>query len=292
MIRRGPRGRVEPRGRVVPRAPPPAAGRAGRLKRGRCGAAGGGSIESFAVERDWKMPLPVVGVTMDAADRPDKHRLSHGYVDALVRAGALPWCISYRTPIDRIPDLVGRLDGILFTGGDDLDPALYGERWHPRARPIDPQRQAFELALMAEAHRRRTPSLCVCLGCQVLNVYRGGGLIQFLPDHPRQPMLEHRKVGDALPRHRVRIEAGSLLAAVVGAAEIEVNTYHKQAVGAVGKGLRVSARAEDGVVEALEDPAMPWLLAVQWHPERLLDEPPHQRLFDWLVGRCRASAGR
>jgi putative glutamine amidotransferase len=137
---------------------------------------------------------------------------------------------------------------------------------------------------LAEVERRRMPALGVCLGSQVMNVYRGGSLHQFLPD--LNLGLEHRKLPGELKRHPVQLDASSQLGKAIGKPEISVNTYHKQSVNRLGKGLRVIATAPDGVIEGFEDPSFPLFTAVQWHPERLTDEAEHLAPFKLLVERC------
>ena len=127
----------------------------------------------------------------------------------------------------------------------------------------------------------------------MLNVYRGGSLTQFLPDDPNKQ--EHRRAaaGEPMRRHAIRIESDSLLGRAIGKAEVSANTFHKQAVKNVGRGLRVTAVADDGTIEALEDPSMPLFAAVQWHPERLARRRSIWRRFGcWWSGRGRASIGR
>ena len=235
-----------------------------------------------------KTARPLIGITTDTVDDKPAYYLSFAYASAVEKAGGLPLAIPYRADHALIPQYVDRCDGILFTGGDDLDPVLYGEEWHPKAGKIDPDRQNFELALLAEVERRRLPALCICLGCQLLNVSRGGSLHQFIPDLPGKE--EHRKVGDVLQRHAVTLEAGSQLAAAIGKREISANTYHKQAVKTVGRGLRVVATSPDGIIEGLEDPSYPMLVAVQWHPERLADEAEHLAPFKLLVEKAARAA--
>jgi putative glutamine amidotransferase len=233
------------------------------------------------------MKRPLIGITLDQRDGPGYYQLGFDYPRAVEAAGGLPFGIPYRTDHSLIPQIVDALDGILFTGGNDLDPALYGESWHPKAQRIDPDRQGFELALMAEVERRRTPALAICLGCQLMNVYRGGSLHQFLPD--AGVSQEHRRAAEGEPvrRHGIRIEPDSALGRVVGKAEVSANTYHKQAVNRVGRGLTVTARSDDGVVEGLEDPTLPLFAAVQWHPERLaLSEAEHLAPFRLLVEKA------
>jgi gamma-glutamylcyclotransferase (GGCT)/AIG2-like uncharacterized protein YtfP len=128
------------------------------------------------------MRRPVIGITLDHRDEGGAYMLTFDYASSIEAAGGLPFAIPYRTHPALIPQYVDLLDGVLFTGGNDLDPGRYGEACHPKVVPIDPARQRFEMALLAEVDRRRTPVLGVCLGSQVMNVYRGGSLIQFLPD--------------------------------------------------------------------------------------------------------------
>jgi putative glutamine amidotransferase len=194
-----------------------------------------------------------------------------------------------------IPQYVDELDGICFSGGNDMDPALYcDEQWHPKCIKMDPRRQQFEFALIAEVERRQLPALGVCFGSQLMNVYRGGSLIQFLPDSPRDgEALEHRYLKEqGLSRHPIKLEVDSHLGRAIGKPEVSVNTYHKQAVKRIGRGLRVIATAPDGVIEAFEDPTMPLFAAVQWHPERLIDEPEHLAPFKLLVEKSTEAAER
>ena len=229
------------------------------------------------------MKRPVIGITIDTSEREGYYESPASYAKAVERAGGLPLLLPYQTDHALIPQFVDLIDGMLFSGGDDLDPALYGEARHPKAVPIDPARQSFELALLAEVERRRVPALGVCLGSQLMNVYRGGSLIQFLPDADRPDPLEHRKVGTELKRHAVTLDVDSQIGRAIGKPEISVNTYHKQAARTVGRGLRVVATAPDGVIEGFEDPTFPLFAAVQWHPERLHDEPEHLAPFKLLV---------
>ncbi len=226
---------------------------------------------------------PAIGITIDRQDGADRYLSNYAYAAAVERAGGLPLLLPYRVDPSLIPAYLDRLDGLLLSGGDDLDPALYGSHpYHPDTSPIDPPRQAFELALIAEVERRRLPVLGVCLGSQVMNVHRGGSLHQFLPDVDRPAALEHRSLGGT-PRHAVAVDTGSQLGRAIGRRDLSANTYHKQAVARLGRGLRVIATAPDGVVEAFEDPSFPLFAAVQWHPERLTGEPEHLAPFKLLV---------
>ena len=236
---------------------------------------------------------PLIGITVDQHAEREKYESPAAYATAVQKAGGIAVLLPYRTDLDLIPKLLDRLDGVLLTGGYDLDPSLYGQQWHPKAQRLDSLRQTFELALLAEVDRRGVPALGICLGCQLMNVHRGGSLHQFLPDVPRAASLEHRKVGGtSMPRHTVQIDLHTKLGAAIGAAELSVNSSHKQAVATLGRGLRLVAWAPDGVTEACEDPAAHLFAAVQWHPERLSDEAAHLAIFKTLVDRSRECSGR
>ncbi|HWE04391.1 MAG TPA: gamma-glutamyl-gamma-aminobutyrate hydrolase family protein [Tepidisphaeraceae bacterium] len=234
------------------------------------------------------MPRPIIGITIDTHDKPNQYESPMAYSTAVEKAGGMPLLLPYRTDLSLIPEMADILDGMLFSGGNDLDPALYGESYHPKAEPIDPARQRFELALLAELEGRRMPMLGVCLGSQLMNVYRGGSLYQFIPDLGLDPALEHRKLGQVAPRHEIDLRPESVAAQVIGKTGIDANSSHKQAVRNVGRGLRIIGKAPDGVVEGIEDPSFPLFLGVQWHPERLHDEADHLALFKLLVEKAAA----
>ncbi len=231
---------------------------------------------------------PVIGLTPDHDDACTKYISNHPYALAVERAGGLPLILPYRSDVSLVPQYVDLLDGMLFTGGDDLDPAAWGEARHPRAGAVDPNRERFERALLTEVEKRRMPTLGICLGCQLMNVHRGGSLHQFLPDLSRTPDLEHRLIEkDWSRRHVVNIDPDTTLQQVIGSNTVQSNSSHKQSINKVGDGLRVVARAPDGVIEGIEDDRFPLFLAVQWHPERQHDERAHLALFQLLVSRAK-----
>ena len=230
---------------------------------------------------------PLIGVTTDYNDALTQYGSPYPYCKAVEKAGGLPVMLPYRADLSLVPDYADAIDGIIFTGGNDLDPAAWGEVLHPMARPIDPLREKFERALMAEVEKRRTPTLGICLGSQLMNVHRGGTLHQFIPDLGNDPTIEHRRLGGTWEaRHAVTLEPDAIIARAIGTTNVKANTSHKQSIREVGKGLRVVATSPDGIIEGIEDPAMPLWVGVQWHPERQHDEPEQLALFKLLVDRA------
>lgn len=235
---------------------------------------------------------PLIGVTCSfdptgAAPPRPRNYLNAAYSDAIYAAGGIPFPLALPPEPDAalIAELLERCDGLLFTGGPDVDPRRYGQSPHARTQTMDPRRDAFELPLFAATDRSGKPVLSICLGCQVTAVCRGGQLVQHVDDLPRAATIEHHKSDHTAAYHPVRVERDSLLWRIVGRTEFEVNSRHHQVVDArdLGGGLRAVAFAPDGVVEAVEDAGRPFMIAVQWHPEDLIDRPEHLRLFEALV---------
>lgn len=209
------------------------------------------------------------------------------YFEAVQRAGGIPVLLPPQ-PVDA--EIVGRvldgLDGIIVTGGADVDPARYGQDAAPETDKPHLERDAWEDALLSAAIDRELPFLGICRGMQVLNVNRGGSLHQHLPAVVGD---DRYRIGKGeFATNEVVVEPGSELDALVGA-KLPVKSYHHQAVDAVGDGLRVTARTDDGIVQAVELEGVPFGLAVQWHPEE--DAAEDARLFAGLVDAARTYAG-
>jgi len=208
-----------------------------------------------------------------------------GYLDAVARAGALPVLIN---PVGDPRGILDRVDALVLTGGPDLDPARYGQSPHPKTYGVDRAIDDFEYALVNDALVRELPTLAICRGFQVLNIALGGTLSQHIPDDPG--VEPHGRPGqpNSGRTHAVTIEAGTLLAKAMGTTRVVATCHHHQAAAEIGGGLRVVARADDGIVEGLElAPDRGWLLAVQWHPEdTAATDPAQQHLFDALVAEC------
>jgi putative glutamine amidotransferase len=209
-------------------------------------------------------------------------------VDAVVRAGGLPLILPTLAPADAGEVLDG-LDGLVLTGGGDVASWLYRQDPAPEAYDVDAARDAWELALVASAGQ--LPVLGVCRGAQLLNVAAGGSLIQHLPRVTEQ---NHRqRAHDREPVHDVDIDPASALASIIGPRRLGVNTIHHQAIDRVGEGYRPVAWAADGTVEAIERSDGAPVVAVQWHPELLIDLAPHGQVFLWLTrGAARRHPGR
>jgi putative glutamine amidotransferase len=189
------------------------------------------------------------------------------YVRAVQRAGGRPVLLPPDPADARDPgDLLDLLDALILTGGaGDLDPDLYGQDPHPETGPVQPERDAYELALVRAAISRRMPTLGICRGMHVLNVAYGGGLEQHLPDVVGHE--DHRHTPGTFADHEVVLEGGSLAARATGAKTTPVKSHHHQGIRDVGEGLVVTGRSGDEAVEAIEDPSCPFVLGVLWHPE-------------------------
>ena len=212
---------------------------------------------------------PVAAVT--ATRRTDEGReriaLNTAYVRALASAGVAPLIVPSTLDPKYASDVLARVDGLLLTGGEDVDPTSYHAPAHPRLEDTDPARDALELALIAAARSRGIPVLGICRGIQILNVAYGGTLYQDLPSE-RPTAIDH---ADEQQRHGIRVAPDSLAHRIVRKLELSVNSRHHQGIRDLAPGLKATAWADDGLVEAIEpagsDGEASWLLGVQWHPE-------------------------
>jgi putative glutamine amidotransferase len=196
------------------------------------------------------------------------------YVRAIERAGGRALLVPPSE--EGVEETLEALDGLLLSGGSDLDPELYDQEAHDETVGVHEERDRAELALLEAALKRDMPVLAICRGSQVLNVARGGDLVQHLPDVVGDE--KHRHTLGVFADHEVTVEDGTRLASLLGD-RAPVKSHHHQGIGRIGEGLRVAAHAEDGTVEAVEDPSRRMALGVLWHPEAGEDA----RLFDELV---------
>ena len=227
------------------------------------------------------MAKPLIGITTYVEEaswghwRLDAALVPYDYVRAVERAGGRALLVP--PDDDGIEEVLDALDGLVFSGGNDMSPESYGAEADPATIGTNPARDRGELALLTAALERDLPVLAICRGMQVLNVLRGGDLVQHLPDVVGHE--EHRTVLGEFSEHAVKVDPESRIGEVRG----PVKSHHHQALGRIGDGLREVAWAEDGIVEAVEDPEKPFLVGVLWHPEAGED----QRLFDQLVEAAR-----
>jgi putative glutamine amidotransferase len=225
------------------------------------------------------MSRPVIGITTSCGPDPndtyptERLYVNRLYADCVLAAGGAPILLTKQTPVEVVLELV---DGLLIPGGDDIDARFFGQENHSAVILEDPERFQFEQRLL-EKWPAAAPVLGICYGCQAMNVYRGGDMVQHIPD----VVQDSKHTGGTVQTYAV--EASSGLARIIGTTQPSGKSFHHQANGKVGKGLKVVALADDGVVEAIEDESLPWFIGVQWHPERTPDDPATVRLFRSLV---------
>ncbi len=222
----------------------------------------------------------IIGITTYGRDQSGNFYLPGDYVDAVREVGGVPILLTPgESKIEQISKLV---NGIIFAGGGDIDPAIFGGLPHPAISRVDSERDAFELQLAKHILNEGTPILGICRGIQILNIATGGDLIVHIPDEIEASVLHIIDEG-VETEHSVLIEPDSQLAKIIGKSKISVMSKHHQGVGNISKEWDIVAKAADGVIEALEHKTHPWMVAVQWHPELSLNEPDHQKIFQALI---------
>jgi putative glutamine amidotransferase len=239
------------------------------------------------------MTRPIIAVTT-SSERTDKGVdrvfLNAAYIRAVERAGGVPLLLTPYHSSDAVNQFATYIDGLLLTGGGDIDPALFGETRHAKSDLISAERDELELRQVTrQAIDTGLPLLAICRGIQVVNVALNGTLHQHVPDVFGDE-IAHSQGGARSDRtHGVVIEPGTLLSTLVGTERLRVNSFHHQAIKDLGDGLRPVAWADDKVIEAVELPgARGFVLAVQWHPEELVEnDPAALRLFQALVDAAR-----
>jgi putative glutamine amidotransferase len=241
--------------------------------------------------------IPVIGITAGIMTEEQdygtvtRHRVSADYSEAVLAAGGLPIILPpQHGTIDSILQMV---DGLIFSGGADIDPALYGDTdVHPATYDISAERDRFEIDLINGAIEHDVPVLCICRGIQVLNVALGGSLVQHIDDQIAAP-LSHRQqevtIAANEPSQQVALVDGSLTAQVFDSPSISVNSFHHQSIAVPADRVQVEGVTSDGVVEAVSVPSCGFVLGVQWHPEMLFKAVPDQlKPFEALVAAARA----
>lgn len=231
---------------------------------------------------------PIIGISANYKDGTS--RIADAYVNAVVQAGALPMLLPITNDEPTLADLVRHIDGLLLTGGGDIDPKYFHEEIIPECGAIDATRDAYDMRLITYARRYQTPILGICHGMQILNVQMGGTLYQDIYVQNSGKHLLHHDQNDTPrtePTHNVIVDSSSKLHQITKRNELAVNTFHHQAVKDIAPTLRCAATATDGICEAIESPYYP-IIGVQWHPENLAiaGRDEHCALFAWLVGEA------
>ncbi len=234
------------------------------------------------------MPTPLIGLTSYRELNKYNHpqiSLNEAYIKATINAGANPVILPLGLSEDALENILSRLDGIIFTGGGDIQPEIYSSQPHPLVSEVDADRDRVEIHLARRTIERGLPFLGICRGLQVVNVALGGTIYEDILDQ-RTSALQHQYYPD-WPRnylaHAVQVEAGSRLEQILGMSEAQVNSLHHQGIDRLASDLHASAYAPDGLIEACELPGHPFGLAVQWHPEWLQEYLPMQAIFRALV---------
>lgn len=229
---------------------------------------------------------PVIGITPGFMREGNKLSLGQGYSNGVLKAGALPFILPLGTEDGVIDRILETVDGILFSGGADIDARYFGQENQKCGGEISPERDTFELQLARKAIGLRMPVLGICRGMQVLNVALGGTLFQDIHNgHFQGNLLKHwQEAPDWYPIHDVHIKTGTRLHRIYGTEILGVNSFHHQSVQDPGSGLSFTADSSDGVKEAIEGSGNQFIVAVQWHPEKMWQENPlHLKLFEALA---------
>ena len=229
---------------------------------------------------------PIIGITTNFEDEKNLSVHKSNY-NRIIEAGGIPVILPITSDVIAIKDLVSSIDGVLFTGGLDVDPVFYNEDPLQQLQDISPGRDGFEFALVKELIDKHTPILAICRGAQVVNVALGGSLYQDIPTQVGKSAMQHvQKAKNEHLSHSITIDPDSKFGEIYNTEEIRVNSFHHQSVKELGEGLKAVAHANDGIIEAIESTTNHFILGTQWHPEYIEDEATN-RLFEVFVNECK-----
>lgn len=230
---------------------------------------------------------PIIGITSGIKDE-SLVMTAYDNIHAIVQAGGVPMVLPNLADEQLADRLLEQLDGLLATGGGDIDPTLFGEEPHPKLGEVSPLRDQFELMIVRKALQANKPVLGICRGCQILNVAAGGTVYQDIYSQCSQELLQHaQRAPRAHASHFVDIEEETMFYEIIQMGRIKVNSYHHQAVHRVADGFRVSAAAGDEIIEAIESTRHAFALGVQWHPENMTGRDPYaDAIFKAFVDAC------
>lgn len=231
---------------------------------------------------------PIIGITSHI-EQESKYILNKSYINSVQQAGGIPLIVPAGIE-DDVTELVQQLDGLLLSGGGDIDPTLFGEEPHPELGEVSPLRDSVEMLLIREMLAENKPILGICRGVQILNIAMGGNMYQDIYAQQDKVLLQHSQIATRSHRsHFVQVENNTILHSIAQAERIKVNSFHHQAVKDVPEPLIISGIASDGVIEAIESKGHHFVVGVQWHPEELVESEDSVsiRLFEKFVQACR-----
>ncbi|PMB03901.1 gamma-glutamyl-gamma-aminobutyrate hydrolase [Fischerella thermalis CCMEE 5273] len=230
---------------------------------------------------------PVIGLTVSYNQRDERWQLSRDNSEAVFASGGVPVGLLLDEDKEGIRVAARRIDGLLLTGGNDIDPFLFGEEPLPGLGEIEPERDRVEIALIREMVQLRKPILAICRGCQILAIALGGDMYQDLYSQRQQTLQHSQRAPRSHPFHSIRIHEGTRLHQLAGSVTAKVNSFHHQAVRNLPDSCMVAATAPDGVVEAFEGKGNSFVMGVQWHPECMRERDPlAQALYRAFIQAC------
>lgn len=233
---------------------------------------------------------PIIGITSSIAKDETSHRVYSHNINAVVHAGGVPVLLPNISDEQMIKQLAKQMDGLLGTGGYDVDPMLFGEEPHPKLGTVTPARDTFEMIMFKEMLQLNKPILGICRGMQVLNVVAGGDMYQDIyAQMDDRKLLKHSQDSPVkYGTHFVQIEKSSLLYDITGSEKIKVNSHHHQAIRNVPSPFQITGKATDGVIEAFESTEHHFALGVQWHPENLaaVGDEVSKKIFEAFLQAC------
>lgn len=242
--------------------------------------------QTFKVRWEVHNMKPLIGVTPQFDQEHNRVKIETAYFKSIRDAGGVPILLPLHNNVSDLIDLVDKLDGVVFTGGPDVNPMYFNEEAIPECGTIVKERDELELPLLTIAMERKLPVLGICRGIQAMNIALGGDIYQDIKAQTNFDVriAHYQKSKDSTATHKVSITQGTLLSRIVGKSEIWVNSFHHQAVRNVADGLTVAAVASDGLVEAVTKEDYPFFLAVQWHPEELFAQDEYaQKIFNEFI---------
>ncbi len=230
---------------------------------------------------------PVIGVMPLVDEDKDSLWMLPGYLNGVLEAGGIPVIFPLINDVDIIRQMVSSVQGVLLTGGHDVNPALYGEEPIPECGKSNPERDFMERIILDLALQNDIPVLGICRGIQFLNVFLGGTLYQDLPTQHPSKIEHHQMPPYSKPIHRVKIKSDCGLSELLDVKSFKVNSYHHQAIKDLADDLKVMAVSEDKIIEAVEMPGKKFVWAVQWHPEfSYRRDERNKKIFDEFVRHC------